>query len=70
MEASQDNLYKSLDIQYAAVSDLTPLFYKYLKEIDAALMHKRSITSDELLKGYCHYISYKIQNVLKGEKFN
>lgn len=70
METPQDNLYKSLDIQYAAVSDLTPLFYKYLKEIDSALKYKRNNTSDELLKGYCQYVSYQIQNVMKGEKFN
>lgn len=68
-EAIATDLYKSLDIRYAAVPELTPLYYKYLKEIDAALQYKRNITSDELLKGYCDYYSHQIQNVLKGKKF-
>lgn len=63
-----NELYKSLDISYAAVPGLTSLYYKYLKEIDAALKYKKSITSDLLLKGYCDYYSFKIQNVLEGEK--
>lgn len=62
-----NRLYKSLDISYAAVPGLTPLYYKYLKEIDAALKYKKRITSDLLLKGYCDYYSFKIQNVLKGK---
>jgi len=62
-----NELYKSLDISYAAVPGLTPLYYKYLKEIDAALKYKKSITSDLLLKGYCDYYSFKIKKVLEGK---
>ncbi len=68
-EPSQPGLYRTLDIQYATVPDLAPLFYKYLKEINASLRYKRNITSDELLKGFCDYYSYQIENVLKGRKF-
>lgn len=68
-ELDQPGLNRALDIHYAAVPDLTALFYRYLKEINAALKYKRNITSDELLKGFCNYYSYQIENVLKGEKF-
>ena len=69
-DSSATSSYKSLDIFFAAVPDLTPIYYKQLKEIQKALNYKKISTSDVVLKGFCEFYSYKIQNVFKGGKLD